>query len=81
MYQTTGYPRLERSGIQCYKVTLKLQHTPSIIANLARKLVFILCLHQSAVGQKDVFVTRYHPNVKSRASFSAEPAYTLSVDT
>ena len=50
------------------KVVFMLKSTPAAMMSLASKLGMFLILHQSAVGQEDVFVTRYRPNMQRHVS-------------
>jgi hypothetical protein len=50
------------------KVIFMLKSTLAAMINLASKLRMSLVLSQSAVGQKDAFVTRYRPNMQGHVS-------------
>lgn len=45
-----------------------LKSTPANLASCGTKLGMMLYLHKSSVGQKDVFVTRYRPNMTGHES-------------
>ena len=55
-YSFVGY------GDTAARVIFALKSTPSSIAHFTSKLGMLLHLHQSMVGQKDVFITQYRPN-------------------
>jgi hypothetical protein len=50
------------------RVIFSLKSTPAITARLSSKLSILLHLHASKVGGKDVFITKYRPNVKGHSS-------------
>jgi hypothetical protein len=42
--------------------------TPANLATCGKKLGMMMCLHESAVGRKDVYITKYRPNMVAHAS-------------
>ncbi|KAF1937809.1 hypothetical protein EJ02DRAFT_505767 [Clathrospora elynae] len=50
------------------RVVFQLKNTPAVLATFSSRLGMFLQLHQSAVGQKDVFVSRYRPNMLGHIS-------------
>lgn len=52
------------NGDTAARVVFALKSTPAITAVLSSKLGIFLHLHASKVGGKDVFITKYRPNVK-----------------
>lgn len=55
-------------GDPAARVVFALKSTPNSIAHFSSKLGFSLHLHASKVGGKDVFVTKYRPNVEGHLS-------------
>ncbi|KAF2034802.1 hypothetical protein EK21DRAFT_55723 [Setomelanomma holmii] len=53
------------------KVVFQLKNTPASSAKFFSRLGMFLQLHRSAVGQKDVFVSRYRPNMLGHVSVGA----------
>ena len=52
------------------RVAFALKSTPTSSAKFLDKLGFRMFVHESAVGQRDVFVTRYRPNMKGHTPSS-----------
>ncbi|KAF2852444.1 hypothetical protein T440DRAFT_477389 [Plenodomus tracheiphilus IPT5] len=61
---------LVADGDQACNVAFALKVTKDVVAQSLSKLVSMLHLHTSAVGMKDVFVTRYRPNMKGHIGAS-----------
>ncbi|KAH4179419.1 MYND-type zinc finger protein samB [Parastagonospora nodorum] len=55
-------------GDPACRVVFGLKSTPASLAMCGAKLGMMLHLHKSSVGQNDVFVTRYRPNMTGHAS-------------
>jgi hypothetical protein len=53
------------------RVVFQLKNTATTLAKFGPKLGVFLQLHHSAVGQKDVFVSQYRPNMQGHISIGA----------
>ncbi|KAI8932270.1 hypothetical protein NX059_010471 [Plenodomus lindquistii] len=62
-------------GDQECNVVFALKNTPVALAQFRSKLGFSLHLHRSAVGNKDVFVTRYRPNMRGHVVTGAAATF------
>lgn len=58
-------------GKQKCNVAFALTSTPSSSANFVAKLGIGMLIHRSALGKRDVFVTRYPPNMKGHINASS----------
>jgi hypothetical protein len=55
-------------GDTAARVVFALKSTPNTVAHFSSKLGFFLHLHALEVGEEDVFVTKYRPNMKGHMS-------------
>ncbi|KAF2678823.1 hypothetical protein K458DRAFT_480637 [Lentithecium fluviatile CBS 122367] len=58
---------VDRGDPSC-RVIFALKSTPASMKRFAQKLGMFLTLHESAVGKKDVFVTKHRPNTSGHNS-------------
>jgi hypothetical protein len=55
-------------GDEACNVVFALKNTPANLLHFTSKFGFMLQMHQSAVGRKDVFISRHRPNMHGHGS-------------